>query len=70
MPLPITGVAELQNLAETYNRVCMENRETQKQLQYQAEHDALTGLLNRGFFEKIMSDRIEKKRNLHLFLWM
>lgn len=66
--LPVAGVAELQNLAETYNRVCMENRETQKQLQYQAEHDALTGLLNRGSFEKIMLDYRERKEPFALIL--
>lgn len=51
---PVIGSAELQNLAETYNRVYAENQETQKLIRHQAEHDALTQLLNRGSFEKVM----------------
>ena len=51
---PVVGAAELQNLAETYNRVYMENQETQKLIRHQAEHDALTGVLNRGSYEKLL----------------
>lgn len=51
---PVIGSAELQNLAETYNRVYAENQETQKLIRHQAEHDALTELLNRGSFEQVM----------------
>ena len=51
---PVVGAAELQNLAETYNRVYLENQETQKLIRHQAEHDALTGLLNRGSYEKLL----------------
>lgn len=52
--LPTTGAAELQNLAETYNCIYQENKKTQELFCYQAEHDALTGLLNRGSFDKIL----------------
>lgn len=51
---PVVGAAELQNLAETYNQVYLENQETQKLIRHQAEHDALTGLLNRGSYEKLL----------------
>ena len=34
------GAAELQNLANTYNRVYLENQETQKLICHRAEHDA------------------------------
>lgn len=51
---PVIGSAELQNLAETYNKIYAENQETQKLIRHQAEHDTLTGLLNRGSFEKVM----------------
>lgn len=51
---PVIGSAELQSLAETYNRVYAENQETQKLIRHQAEHDALTELLNRGSFEQVM----------------
>ena len=52
---PVVGAAELQSLAETYNRVYLENQETQKLIRHQAEHDALTGLLNRGSYEKLLN---------------
>lgn len=51
---PVVGAAELQNLAQTYNEVYRENRETQSLLQHKAEHDPLTDLLNRGSFERIL----------------
>lgn len=51
---PVIGAEELQNLAETYNRVYSENQETQKIIRHQAEHDALTELLNRGSYEKVL----------------
>lgn len=49
---PVAGAAEIQTLSETYNRIYCENQETQKLMKHQAEHDALTELLNRGAFEK------------------
>lgn len=52
---PVIGAAELQSLAETYNRMYRENEETQKLIRHQAEHDALTDILNRGSFEKILN---------------
>lgn len=52
---PVIGAAELQKLAETYNKVFRENEETQKLIRHQAEHDALTDALNRGSFEKILN---------------
>ena len=51
---PVIGAAELQNLAVTYNKVYQENEETQKLMRHEAEHDALTDLLNRGSFEKVL----------------
>ena len=52
---PVIGSAELQNLAETYNKVYQENQETQKLIRHQAEHDSMTDLLNRGAFEQILN---------------
>lgn len=52
--LPVEGAAELRNLAETYNHIYRENEMTQEKLRYQAQHDALTGLWNRGKFDKIL----------------
>lgn len=51
---PVIGAAELQNLAVTYNKVYLENQETQKLIRHQAEHDALTEALNRGSYEKLL----------------
>lgn len=51
---PVIGAEELQNLAITYNTVYLENQETQKLIRHQAEHDALTGLFNRGAYEKLL----------------
>lgn len=51
---PVIGAAELQNLAETYNKVYQENQETQRLIRHQAEHDALTDALNKGSFEKVL----------------
>ena len=51
---PVIGAEELQNLAETYNKVYKENKETQMLIRHQAEHDALTGVFNRGAFEKLL----------------
>lgn len=50
---PVIGAAELQSLAVTYNKVYLENQATQKLIRHEAEHDALTDLLNRGSFEKV-----------------
>lgn len=51
---PVVGAAELRNLAETYNAVFRENAERQQLIRHQAEHDALTDLLNRGSFDKLL----------------
>ncbi len=51
---PVEGVAELRKLANTYNRVYRENQETQKLIKHQAGHDPLTGLLNRGSYDKLV----------------
>ena len=51
---PVIGAEELQNLAVTYNKVYAEKQETEMLIRHQAEHDALTDLLNRGSFEKIL----------------
>ena len=65
---PVVGAAELQNLAETYNQVYLENQETQKLIRHQAEHDALTGLLNRGSYEKLLNVYTTEDRPFALIL--
>lgn len=53
-PFPVIGAGELQVLAETYNQVREENEAAQMLIRHQAEHDALTDLLNRGSYEKML----------------
>lgn len=65
---PVIGAAELQNLAETYNKVYQENQETQKIIRHQAEHDSMTDILNRGVFEKILNIYENGEPNFALIL--
>lgn len=65
---PVIGAEELQNLAETYNHVYKENQETQKLIRHQAEHDAMTDLLNRGSFEKLLKIHEEGMSSYALLL--
>ena len=51
---PVVGAAELQNLAETYNEMYENNEAAQALIKHQAEHDALTDLLNRGSYDKLL----------------
>ncbi|MDD6203974.1 MAG: GGDEF domain-containing protein [Firmicutes bacterium] len=52
--LPLEGAYELQKLAGTYNDVYEENRENQKLLRHEADHDALTKAFNRGAFDRLL----------------
>ena len=52
--LPVAGAGELQVMAETYNQVYQENEEAHMLICHKAEHDALTNLLNRGSFDKLL----------------
>ena len=54
--LPMKGAFELQYLAKAYNIMLAENRLHNDQLTYEAQHDALTGLYNRGAFDKLRLD--------------
>ena len=58
-PLPLTGASELQFLEETYNVMFEENQKNNDRLSFDATHDALTGLYNRGVFER---ERMAAKR--------
>ena len=59
-PIPVEGALELQSLAKTYNKVFKENQESQKIIQYKAEHDSLTNLYNKEYFNKALDSCIEK----------
>lgn len=51
---PIKGSAEIRKLAATYNQIYEENEHNQKLLRHEAEHDSLTGVLNRRSFEQLL----------------
>lgn len=65
---PVVGAVELQNLATTYNTVYLENQEIQKLIRHQAEHDALTQLLNRRSFEHMLHVYEDGKKPFALIL--
>ncbi len=65
---PICGAYELQLLARTYNKVFLENEEREKLMKHQAEHDPLTGALNRGAFDQILKLFEKDARNFALIL--
>lgn len=66
--VPVIGAAELQTLAVTYNRIFEENLETQKLIRHEAEHDALTDLLNRSSFNKALALYSQGSMNFALIL--
>ncbi|MDO4400356.1 MAG: diguanylate cyclase [Coriobacteriia bacterium] len=53
-PLPMVGAYELRYLAHEYNAMYEESLRSRSQLKHEAEHDFLTGLYNRGVFEKLL----------------
>lgn len=56
-PLDVRGSAEVRNVAEAYNRLYSENLRRTMLLKHQAETDPLTGLLNRGSFDRLLVHR-------------
>ena len=60
-PLPVSGAYELRMLAYTYNLMYETNRRNKTRLEFKAEHDALTGALNRTAFDRVMSGAEEGK---------
>ena len=51
---PISGAAELQQLANTYNYIYDENQRVHKLIRHEADNDALTDTLNRGSFDRLL----------------
>lgn len=54
-PLEICGSAEIRSVAASYNKLYNENLRRTKLLRHQAESDGLTGLLNRGSFDRVLA---------------
>lgn len=65
---PVIGAAELQSLAVTYNHVYKENNDNLLLIRHQAEHDALTGLLNRRSFDRTLDAYEDGKHSFALIL--
>lgn len=65
-PLKMDGAFELRYLAKAYNRIYEENQQNAAHLKYAAEHDPLTGLLNRGAFDKLYLELTEDVALLHV----
>ncbi|MCR4561996.1 MAG: GGDEF domain-containing protein [Bacilli bacterium] len=51
----VKGAKEYKYLAKTYNKIRRQNIEAKQNLTFHAEHDRLTGLLNRTGYENIFS---------------
>ncbi len=65
---PVIGAEELQSLARTYNRVYQENEDNLLLIRHQAEHDALTNLLNRRSFDRVLELFDDGKHDFALIL--
>jgi len=66
-PLPMSGAYELRYLAKAYNVMYEQNRRNSEALRHEAEHDPLTGLYNRGAYEKRLAELADKPIAL---LWL
>ncbi len=53
------GAQELRHLALSYNQIFDENNARATELQHEAETDSLTGLLNRGAYDRILDKTVD-----------
>ncbi|MDE7262415.1 MAG: GGDEF domain-containing protein [Oscillospiraceae bacterium] len=66
--LRVVGAYECKCLAHTYNAMFAKNAAQEDQLRHQAEHDALTGLLNRGAFDALQQALSQENRPVGLLI--
>lgn len=67
-PLQVVGAYECKCLAHTCNIMSSKNAAQKDQLRHQAEHDALTGLLNRGAFDALQQALSRESRPVGLLI--
>lgn len=67
-PLRVVGAYECKCLAHTCNVMFAQNAAQEDQLRHQAEHDALTGLLNRGAFDALQQTLSQESRPVGLLI--
>lgn len=67
-PLRVAGAYECKCLAYTCNAMFAQNAAQEDQLRHQAEHDALTGLLNRGAFDALQQTLSRESRPVGLLI--
>lgn len=66
--LPYEGSSELRFFADTYNSIYEIKAQNEKKLLFNAEYDALTGILNRRAFEQVCEKCHEEKDKIALLL--
>ncbi len=54
-PLQLGGAQELHHLTTAYNEMFAENHAREESLTFEAHNDALTGVLNRGSFDELLT---------------
>lgn len=62
------GTSELQYLARTYNEMYAQNQRATEKLNYEATHDALTGLYNRAAYESMRQQALRGQKKIALLL--
>lgn len=67
-PLRVVGAYECKCFAYTFNVMFSQNATQKDQLRHQAEHDALTGLLNRGAFDALRQTLGQESRPVGLLI--
>lgn len=66
--LDVTGSYELNYLAMTYNHIFEVNNASKAMLSHQADHDPLTGIINRGAFNRLVEIHKEDPNPLALLM--
>lgn len=54
--VPVSGAREFRIFASVYNRIHSYNKSYREKLAFRADHDPLTGVLNRNGIEKVLKD--------------